>query len=186
MASDPDFSVHWNPKNLRHRLILFYTAELQKIQKDLWALDAEDYKDNPYILESHSAEHQYRIERAGAKAQRLRLIKEATATMHERGRARLDLLQCMKLTNADDLLIREHTIQSFGPPSKDSLQSVLQFLHDYRPLDPSEEDPWLNPLEVVSLAAGKASTWLERATTRCLRKLGGSLAQVSRCDCWLQ
>lgn len=79
---------------------------------------------------------------------------------------------------SDDLLIRERTLRSFDAPSKDSHNSVLEFLRMERPLVPEEEAPWLDPHELVSLAAGRDSSWLERAIGRLLRKIGGNRAQV--------
>jgi hypothetical protein len=52
IASDPNFAIYRNPGDLRNRLLLWRQARLKKLEARLNAMDEEDAKDDPYILQS--------------------------------------------------------------------------------------------------------------------------------------
>jgi hypothetical protein len=64
------------------------------------------------------------------------------------------------------------------PPSSRNYLSFLTYLDRERPLAVSEEAPYLNPREMVSVATGQENTWLEGVIEEILFKFPLRWAQV--------
>jgi hypothetical protein len=78
----------------------------------------------------------------------------------------------------DELLLRERTMRSLEPPTARNYLSFLRYLDQERPVAVSEETPYLNPRELVSVAAGQDNTWLEGVIEEVLFKFPLHWAQV--------
>jgi hypothetical protein len=81
-ASDPNFSLAWNPRGLRYRAILYQAANLKSLYKELHALDERDAKNIPYILQSY----EYDNNRNGASGERKKLMETIMVELKSYGR----------------------------------------------------------------------------------------------------